>query len=110
MNTDLVMLQAETKSAFAFDNPFAEDDLTEDLTLVEPITQKVKSKSFYLFLHSPYFSPTLYMILKKYFKEVRQRMIESREFDRRYYSHTVYQKSRSLVRNCYIYMRNNLRQ
>ncbi len=84
------------------------DDPTEDLTLVEVVNPKSKSQKLYAFLRYPYFSKTLSLVLVQYFKEVRQRMVESRDFDRVHYSHTVYQRVRRLLYACYLHMKKNL--
>lgn len=108
MEAELAVLQVEANPAFVFENPFAEDDLTEDLTVLEPFSKKEKSASFYLFLRSPYYPHTLCFILRRFFKEVRLRMMESREYDRIHYPHTVYQKSRHMLRKCFLHVKNNL--
>lgn len=94
---------------------FQEEDLTEDLTIVEiqkpsiaSLKNQPKHSSMFLFLSCPHYPRTLQVKLRGYFKEVRVRMIESRDFDRIHYPHTVYQKCRRLLAKTVLRVKRNL--
>lgn len=91
---------------------FSEGDLyndkTEDLILVElKKGRSVRSKIHY-FISCSYFQCTLFVIVAQYLKEVRVRMIESREFDRKHYHNTVYQTLSRAFRKSLQHMKKNL--
>jgi len=88
---------------------FEMEDITEDLTTILELAKKIsKPAPFYILLLSPYYPEPFSVKVGRYFREVRQRMIESREYDRIHYAHTVYQKSRRLLKRAMIHCKTNL--
>jgi len=59
-------------------------------------------------LLSPYYPEPLSVKVARYFREVRQRMIESREYDRIHYANTLYQKSRRALKRFVLHCQANL--
>ena len=105
------MLTSAINSTLMNDNPFTEDDLTEDLTVVElkkAMQSGPKPSRVFLFLSMPRYPFTLQLKLSDFFRQVRRRMIESRDFDRMHYPHTVYQKCRRLAARAYAHVKWNL--
>ncbi len=109
------MLTSAMEQEFMPNHSFNEEDLTEDLTVVEmqssvksSLKPQINYSSMFLFLSCPHYPLTLQLKLRDYFKEVRVRMIESRDFDRIHYSHTVYQKCRRLVEKGVFRVKRNL--
>lgn len=105
------MLTSALDSNGMNDNLFSEEDLTEDLTVVElkkGIYTGPRPSRIFLFLSMPRYPFTLQLKLRDFFRQVRYRMIESRDFDRIHYSHTVYQKCRRLGSRAYQHVKKNL--
>ena len=89
---------------------FEMDDITEDLTTILELAKRAsKPAPFYILLLSPYYPEPFSVKVGRYFHEVRRRMIESREFDRIHYAHTIYQKSRRLLKRAVIHCQTNRR-
>ena len=61
-----------------------------------------------IFLSSPYNPHPLSDDIKQYFREVRQRIIESHRYDKIHYAHTLYQRGVRRAHRIYLYMRANL--
>lgn len=105
------MLTSAMNPTLMNDNPFTEDDLTEDLTVVElkkAMQSGPKTSRIFLFLSMPRYPLTLQLKLTHFFRQVRLRMIESRDFDRMNYPDTVYQKCRRLAARAYAHIKENL--
>ena len=104
------MLNSMVEQDFMPNNPFVEDDLTEDLTVVElkKVQQGPKPSRIFLFLSMPRYPLTLQLKMTDFMRQVRQRMIESRDFDRVHYPNTIYQKCRRLLSRGYQHVKRNL--
>jgi hypothetical protein len=97
-----------------------EEELTQDLTVVEFAAhnefrfpkyepQASRLTRVLTFLLSPYNPRPLSHSLLRYLKDVRRRMVESSEYDRIHYSHTLYQKLRRGVEKSIQHVKTNLR-
>lgn len=112
-----------TSLARAVDLVLVEDseieDPTQDLTVAEfaakycldlPVAEAQSSRleRIYHFLFSPYYPKPLAANLRPYLKGVRQRIIESHQYDKIHYHNTIYQGCARLVGKCIVHMKNNL--
>lgn len=84
------------------------DSDEEELTVVEHLPARPKRGSFYRFIISPFYPAPFSLAFVRYLGEVRTRMIESREFDKINYPHTIYQKLRRLAEKSYVHVKTNL--
>jgi hypothetical protein len=69
--------------------PISLESFREDLIVVEPSDHETTHSIVYLLLLSPHYPTPFYIHVRRYFREVRQRMIDSRDYDRLHYSHRV---------------------
>ncbi len=81
-------------------------DSEEDLTVVEAASLRVSK--FYRFLHSHYYPEPFYLMLVRFLKEVQQRRIELRDFERVQYAHTLWQTLCRFGRRCMLRIKLNL--
>ncbi len=102
-SVDLGVLDAVSKASF-----FSEASEEEELTVLE-LAHVVRAPSkFYLFLHSPYYPEPFYRAVRSFFKEVWQRRIELRDFERIHYANTIWQKLCLAGRKTVLHLKTNL--
>ena len=87
-----------------------QEEENDELTIIElpQRTAPQPKPRFYHYLHPAYSPSPLAEKLKPYFREVRRRIRESKEFDRLHYANAPYQKLRRAALRVWVHVKTNL--